>query len=95
MSTSPQAATNGGDAEDQPRRDPAVARREGEAAAEEVAGDGRQVVPDAVEDPARRGVAAEPVLRDQRVEDDERRVREREPVDAGRLERDAAAAARR
>jgi hypothetical protein len=49
-------------------------------------------VPDAVEDPARRGVAAEPVLRDQRVDDDERRVGDCEPVGRGRLEGDPAPA---
>ena len=88
----PPRRDDGGDAEDQPAGDPAIAGREGDAAAEEVAGDRGQVVPDPVEDPARGGVAAEPVLRDQRVEDDDRRVREREPVDPVRPEGDPAPA---
>ena len=51
-----------------------------EAAAEHVRGDRGEGVARAVEDPRDGGVAAEPVLRKQRVEDDEAGEGEREPV---------------
>ena len=71
---------------------PPLLRSERQPAAEEVRGHRGQVVPQPVEDAARGRVAAEPVLRDERVEHDERRVGEREVVRRRRLERDSALA---
>ena len=90
MSTSPQAATTPADAEDRPAEPAPVGVAERDPAAEEVGGDGDQVVAEAEEDAARGRVAAEPVLRDHGVDEDERRVDEREPVGRRRLERDPA-----
>ena len=92
MSTSPQAATNAAATRivSPIRRrcsSPSVSPRPRKYAAT-----GVRSCRSAVEDAARRRVAAEPVLRDQGVEQDDGRVHEREVVGRRRLERDAALA---
>ncbi len=57
-----------------------VAPPDGRQPAERVAGDRQEVVPEREELPARRRLAAEPVLRDHRVQDDDERVAHREHV---------------
>ena len=78
------------DAEDRPTEAAPVGMAERDPAAEEVGGNGDQIVAEAEEHAARGRLAAEPVLRDHGVEEDERRVDEREPIGRRRLERDPA-----
>ncbi len=79
-----------GGREHRPAEAATLLARQLEAAAEEVGEDRQQVVARAVEHTLVRGAAAEHRLRDQAVDDDERREREREPIDPQQLQRPAA-----
>ena len=76
----PEGGDGCGGRDDQEPEAALVARRQEEAAAEEVRADGDEVVAQPVEDAPRRRLAAEPALRDQRVEHDDRAVGDGEPV---------------
>ena len=69
----------------------ALAVGQREPAAQEVRGDGKQVVAGGVQDPLVRRAAAEPRLRQQPVQDDERAEREREPIREAAVEGQPAA----